>query len=38
VSIIKKQKLAEKLSGVIGQAFYSAITRLYEDLEKRTLQ
>jgi serine protease SohB len=38
VSIIKKQKLAEKLSGVIGQAFYRAITRLYEDLEKRTLQ
>ena len=37
VSIIKKQKLAEKFSGIIGEAGYKAVTKLYEDLERRTL-
>jgi serine protease SohB len=37
VSVIKKQKLAEKLSGIVGEAAYKGVTKLYEDLERRTL-
>jgi serine protease SohB len=37
VSILKKQKLSEKFSGVLGQAAYKAVTKLYEDLERRSL-
>lgn len=35
VSFEKKQKLAEKLSGVLGKAAHSAVLKAYEDLERK---
>lgn len=36
VSFAKKQKLGEKLSGVLGRAAHSALWKIYEDLERKT--
>jgi serine protease SohB len=37
VSFAKKQKLAEKLSGILGRSAHGAILKLFEDLERKTL-
>ncbi|HEY8272321.1 MAG TPA: protease SohB [Pseudobdellovibrionaceae bacterium] len=37
VSFAKKQKLADKLSGILGRAASSALLKVYEDLERKTL-
>lgn len=36
VSFAKKQKLGEKLSGVLSRATHSALWKIYEDLERKT--
>lgn len=36
VSFAKKQKLGEKISGVLGRATHSALWKIYEDLERKT--
>lgn len=36
ISFAKKQKLSEKLSGVLGRATHSALWKIYEDLERKT--
>jgi len=36
VSFAKKQKLGEKLSGVLSRAGHSALWKIYEDLERKT--
>lgn len=37
VSYTKKQKLAEKLSGVIGSAIQGGVLKIYEEFERKTL-
>lgn len=36
VSFAKKQKLADKLSGIIGRAAHNTLWKIYEDLERKT--
>jgi serine protease SohB len=36
ISFAKKQKLTDKLSGVLGRAAHSAVLKVYEDLERKT--
>jgi serine protease SohB len=36
VSFAKKQKLADKLSGILGRAAHSAVLKVYEELERKT--
>lgn len=36
VSITKKQKLSDKLSGALGRAAHSAVLKVYEELQRKT--